>query len=624
MPALSFSDREWVWYGTYHERNVPRDARFRWDPTRKVWFTGDSGKARELCRLAEEEGFKDFAAQSALDEFDRIDGKLEERRRAEEAARREQEAKEEAERLAREAEERVDAAAVELSQAHDADIDVPVPDGLELLPFQRAGIAYASTRDAVLIGDEMGLGKTIEAIGALNLDPSIRQALVICPASLKRNWAHELQKWLTRNYHIIVMDPRGHELFEPFAPGAGEPVYGEVSIVNYDILARGVDDEDGSGWLTVEPWDLLIMDEGHYVKNRRAKRTRYVADIAKLSRRRFLLTGTPILNRPEELWQPLNILLPGEWPSYWKFVRRYADARPTRFGYDTKGHSNLEELHRVLRAKVMVRRLKSEVLTELPAKRRQIVELDRWDYGDLLAKEETVTSDHRKKVLAARKAKDAAKGSADTDAYRETIRNLRSTVVVAFTELSKLRHEMALAKVRDVAKHADDALRNTDKVVVFTHHKDALYGILDRLREHKPLALTGDTPQKERQGIVDAFQTKPEHRVFGGTIYAGGLGLTLTASSTVIFGELDWVPGRVTQAEDRCHRIGQQDSVNVYHLLVNGSLDAKIAKAMLKKQVIIDTAIDGVPDADSRVTLAEVLDLDDDPEEGDTDATGDL
>src|SRR5690606_16135176 len=162
---------------------------------------------------------------------------------------------------------------------------------------------------------------------------------------------------------------------------------------------------------------------------------------------------------------------------------------------------------------------------------------------------------------------------------------------VAFEELSALRHEMGIAKVPAVIEHIKETLENTDKIVVFAHHHDVVNAIAQAFGDIA-VKLTGVESSDERQAAVDRFQNDPNCRLFIGTIGAAGVGLTLTAASTMIFAELDWVPGRVTQAEDRIHRIGQLDSVLIQHLVVDGSLDAKMAWVLVEKQEIIDKALD--------------------------------
>ncbi len=201
------------------------------------------------------------------------------------------------------------AAAIELSQASDSDLDVPVPDGLEYLPFQRAGIAYAASREATLIADEMGLGKTIQAAGLINLTTP-HSVLIICPASLKLNWQNELNRWLVRERSIDVVS--GDEW-----PDSEE----DIVIINYDILARNKHS------INSKLWDLVIFDEAHYCKNPKAERTKMALSIK--ANRKLMLTGTPMINRPVELQPLAGYLAPEEFGSLLS-IRKALLRRTTR------------------------------------------------------------------------------------------------------------------------------------------------------------------------------------------------------------------------------------------------------------------------------------------------------
>jgi len=437
------------------------------------------------------------------------------------------------------------------SRATDAAVEIPVPAGLAYLPYQKAGIAYAQDRAAVLFGDEMGLGKTIQAIGAINADPSIESILIVAPASLKINWSRELRKWLVRDLSIGI------------AAGDDLPAT-QIVIVNYDILVRH------RAALDARRWDLLISDEVHYAKNSKAQRT--IALLGKngkggiAARKRIFLTGTPIVNRPKELWTLVQALDPAELGSnFFRFHKRYTNAHHNGYGWDFSGASNLGELQTKLRSKFMIRRLKADVLTELPPKRRQII---------------AIPANGAAKVIAAEKA-----------AYEEMVRRLDAGEKVDFAEMSRVRHDTAVAKIPYLIEHLEECLEAEAKVVCFIHHHD----VAQKLKEHFPEAafLTGEVASmNKRTEEVDRFQNDPSCKLFIGSIAAAGVGLTLTASSHVVFGELDWVPGNVSQAEDRCHRIGQRESVLVQHLVFDESVDALQAKMIVEKQGVITAALD--------------------------------
>ena len=476
-----------------------------------------------------------------------------------------------------------------LSRATDADINVPAPEGLAYLGYQRGGIAFGYERPAVLIADEMGLGKTIQAIGLLNADPTLKRVLIICPASLKLNWRRELEKWLCRKRAIFVADSKA---FAPLADG--------ITVVNYDVLHKHELE------LRTTEWDMVVCDEAHYLKNKDARRTKMVfgeratkkekeqgmADVPGLqARKRVLLTGTPICNKPAELWPLINYLDPITWGNFFKFAVRYCGAHQNGFGWDFSGAANLAELQDKLRSTIMVRRLKKDVLTELPAKRRQVVEFPA-DTPALRA----VTRAEREAYegvdeLEARV--ELAAASEDASAFEAAVAALKKGQQACFEGLSTLRLETARAKIPLCIEHIDEAVEESSKVVVFAHHKEVVRALADRFG-NAAVRVVGDTPIAERQAAVDRFQKDPGCKVFIGSIMAAGVGLTLTAASHVIFCELDWVPGNVTQAEDRCHRIGQKESVLVQHLVLEGSLDATMALRIIAKQEVIDKALDAL------------------------------
>lgn len=474
---------------------------------------------------------------------------------------------------------RVQQAAVIESRAADSDLAVPAPAGLSYLPYQRAGIAYALARQNTLIADEMGLGKTIQAIGVINADESLRRVLIICPASLRLNWQRECERWL-------VM-PRRIEI----ANGKAYPHNAEIVIINYDILGKHEE-------ALASPWDLIIADEAHYLKNRKAQRTR--AALAIPSTRYLFLTGTPITNRPIELFPLLTKLDPqGLGANWYQFAKRYCGAHQTRFGFDTRGATNLDELQTRLRSTCMVRRRKADVLTELPAKRRQVIELAANGSAALVEGEIQAARLHDEEIAALRLRVELAKTSDNEDEYRAAVNALKEGISAQFSEMSKLRHDLAVAKVPSIIEHLESAI-DQGLVVCFAHHKD----VLSALKEAFPGAvmLVGDTPMDERQAAVDAFQNG-QSKLFLGSIGAAGVGITLTAAAHVVFAELDWVPANMSQAEDRCHRIGQRSSVLVQHLVFENSLDANMARKLIEKQAVIDAALDAALDNEVQAVI---------------------
>jgi SWI/SNF-related matrix-associated actin-dependent regulator 1 of chromatin subfamily A len=475
------------------------------------------------------------------------------------------------------------ATALALSRAVAADYVAPAPAGLACLPFQNAGVLSLLARPAALLADEMGLGKTVQAIALLNADESLRRAIVVCPATLRLNWKRELNRWLTRPLSVAL------------ATSTEWPA-ADIVIVNYDILHKH------AAKLATEQFDLAIVDEAHYAKNPKARRTVMTYSIK--ARRRVLMTGTPIVNRPKELFPLLNYLDPITYPKFFPYAMRYCNATRGRFGWDFDGASHLDELQEKLRATVMIRRLKANVLTELPAKRRQVIEIPANGCGDYVRRERDAEARHEGAARTLRAAVDAAREAGDENAYREAVYALRTAELAAFEEMARLRHDTAVAKVPYVVEHLRDVLEAGEKVVVFAHHHDVVDAIASEFGS-AAVVVDGRTPMAQRQVNVDRFQNDDAVAMFVGGITAAGVGITLTAASHVVFAELDWVPGNMTQAEDRCHRIGQRDSVLVQHLVLEGSIDARMAHTLVAKQATMDAALDVVAEGyeASRFTL---------------------
>jgi SWI/SNF-related matrix-associated actin-dependent regulator 1 of chromatin subfamily A len=481
------------------------------------------------------------------------------------------------------------AAAVEASRATSAAGELPHPAGLDYMPFQKAGIAYALGRRGVLIADEMGLGKTIQAIGIINAEPAITSAVIVCPKSLKLNWQRELEKWLTKPMSIAVVNGKGW-------------IDADIVIMNYESLSKYEKE------LRARTWGALILDEAHYIKNAKTARSEFIKGRQKKADahgniikkeikpipadRHIRLTGTPIVNRPAELYNLISDL--ANFGSFMSFARRYCGAKHSGFGWDFTGASNLDELQRRLRESVMVRRLKVDVLTELPKKIRQVIEVepDSAEMKKAIAREQEYSDISDDRLADLRALVELSKAESD-EAYRSAVMRLREASAVDFEEMARIRHETALAKLPVVIDHIRQALEDNDnKIIVAAHHHDVIDGLGEALAEFNPVTLTGETKELDRLAAVDAFQNNPAVRIFIGSIKAAGVGLTLTASAHVVFAELDWVPGNITQMEDRAHRIGQTETVLIQHIVLAGSLDARIAHTLVAKQRVIDDALD--------------------------------
>lgn len=475
-------------------------------------------------------------------------------------------------------------AAVEASRATDAQIDVPAPDGLAYMPFQKAGIAAMRSRPATLLCDSVGLGKTVQAIGVVNCDESVKSVLVVVPASLKVNWKNELRRWLVRPLSVAVQN-------------AGEPWVGDstdVTVLNYELLGKFPQ-------IYTRQWDMLVADECHAVKNRKAQRTRFLLGATKKedreqfpgvrATRKIFMTATPILNKPIEIFPLLESLEPGRWG--WKDKVRYCAGFQGRWGWDFTGHAFEEEFQRRLRENVMVRRLQRDVLKELPPKRRQIIELPCNGSQDLVDEENEIYDRQQADMEAAQADMALADAADDGEAYKAASDRLKRAQKVAFSEVALVRHQVAMAKVPQVIEHVRNVLEDTSKVVLFCHHLDvaAAYGAEFGVES---LTVTGETAQDKRQEIIDRFNSDASVRVLILGIRAAGVGLSVKASVEV-FAELDFVPGIVNQAEGRCYGIGrgiEGEPLLVQHLVLEGSLDARMVKTIVAKQDVADRMLD--------------------------------
>jgi SWI/SNF-related matrix-associated actin-dependent regulator 1 of chromatin subfamily A len=457
--------------------------------------------------------------------------------------------------------------------------------------FQAAGVAYAIKHPNVLIADEMGLGKTVQAIAVCNVTKPSR-VLIIVPASLRINWEREWAKFTTLSLDVTIVSG---------GKPAAWPADPQCVILNYEVVGKHRDAIDAVDW------DIVVCDEAHYMKNPRAQRTKAIlGDVVTSPAKRVLhgvqaarwlfLTGTPILNRPIELFPVVNKLAPGKFDNFWGFSKRYCAGHRGRFGWNHSGASNLEELNGTLRRNGMVRRLKEDVLTDLPAKRRQVVPLAPNGASKAIANEREVYAAAQEQYKNTVVSKELAKASDDPRVWEGALSDLRKAQSVMFAEIAKARVEVATAKIPYVV---EACLNASDKVVVMCWHHVVVDALRDALAaaDIEAVTFTGKTPMAERQAAVDSFQTGTA-QVLIGTIKAAGVGITLTASSHVIFAELDYVPANILQAEDRCHRIGQRSQVLVQHLVFDGSLDGNMATALVAKMGVIKQAIDDDVDTD--------------------------
>ncbi len=430
------------------------------------------------------------------------------------------------------------------------------PDGL--YPYQAAGVEvmqeeFALGRTAMLLADEPGLGKTPQTArlaDAMNW----QRLLVVCPASLRLNWVRELQRWRkTGADPVAVLDSKEF------------PKSGCTTVVSWDILVR----PQWADVLSLYPFDALVCDESHYLRNTTSKRTKAVLGDKGLRtsiKHRLFLSGTPIANRAHEIFQLCKIFNRSAFPwTYTEFCARYHTGMDDRG--TPQGSRNEDDLYIRLRGSgFMVRRRKADVLPDLPRKRHQLVVFP--------------ADGAMRKILRKEEPFDA--------------REIMEHGVPVGSALPEIRKEMGIAKASLCVQYIADLLDGgVDKIIVGAYHTEVIARLEEGLSEYGTVVIQGETPPRKRQEAVDLFQADERVRVFVGQLTAAGMGLTLTAAADVVFVEASWVPGDNEQFTDRAHRIGQRGSVLAHYLVVEGSLDAKILGSAARKAEGINKIMDG-------------------------------
>jgi hypothetical protein len=456
---------------------------------------------------------------------------------------------------------------VALSAAHDGDVAV---DGLggELKPFQRAGVAYLLAQRRAFLADEQGLGKTIEAMATLQADGAY-PAIVVCPASLKLNWQRELERWLP-----------GRET-QVLSGVAGAVAPADVTVVNYDIVAARIDA------LSALAPRAVVVDESHYCKNPRAQRTQAVARLCSAVAPDGLvlaLTGTPVMNRPQELISQLRI------------IGRLGDfGSGAQFGQRFRGPDAHHRLHWHLRARCFARRLKSEVLPQLPAKTRAVVPVELDNEPEYRLAEQDIIAWLRSQPLDLRTL-DAKVAAA-----------LRAERLV---RLNMLKLLAARGKLAAALAWIHDFLSSGERLVVFATHREIQRAVLERFPA--ALHILGEDRPIAREQALQDFQAPDgalKNQLIVCSLEVAGQGITLTRASNVAFLELAWTPAKHDQAGDRCHRIGQASAVNATYLLAADTIDEAIASLLERKRAVIGAVTDGREEDEGGVLDALVAEL---------------
>ena len=562
MLNLHYENNSYICNTIYVLKDFPKDAGFNWSKDKKAWVTTSFVSVLNLLEdLKSHE--QEHTTTSDFDfQFDISDKELKDR--------------------------------IAAASKTASDFKVPAPFGLEYLPYQKAGIEYAVAKGNALIADEMGLGKTIQAIGVVNFK-NAKKILVVCPATLKSNWKRELQKWLVNPElakSVSVLTSKSViDATQEYA----------ADVINYDIVGKQI------ASLTAQNYDYVIYDESHYLKNPRAQRT--ISALSIPSKNFLALTGTPFLNNPFEIFTIANKLAPDVFKSYGSFGYRYCsgifEAKiPARY------LTNLNELQTKLKEAGMIRRLKKDVLTELPDKMHSVVPMpcDHASLKNAVKGELAVVSKAHK--LYEGIVKTMKKFDPKHATYRQAVSELAQLKGDFLSQLSLVRKVSAVAKAPLVAEYIIEAVESQGKVVFFAHHQDVLDLVESTIHNAglKTVRIDGKVPPASRQALVDEFQNG-DAQVFIGSIRACAEGITLTASSTVMFGEMDWTPAKMTQCEDRCHRIGQKDSVNVVNLVIENSIDDFLTSILHNKRIVISKLLDEGDDQNAEYIDYDLFDL---------------
>ena len=461
----------------------------------------------------------------------------------------------------------------------------------KMYPFQKEAVAQLlKWNHSALLASDMGCGKSCMASVYLRWKPDAFPALLICPASLKTNWAVEIEKWTPGVKTYII---NGRETYNDlFVLNSAKQA--DVIIINYDIL--GVDDKEAqqrekerikiakeNGWryrkafIPVHGWiekfteefniKTIVCDEVQYIESPKAIRTRAVTQIAiNEDITKLFLSGTPFETRVSQFYTACHLIAPYMFPKEWDFKQRYCDPYFNGFGWEYKGVSNLDELRERL-STFMIRHRKEDVLTQLPKKQRIPI------YFDMDAQSRASYDKMEDELLA------------------------QDTKVHQFSYLATMKQSLMEIKLETVVQFIKDMLEVEDKLVVFTFHTK-MFDELMNVFKGQCVGINGSTPNSKRQGMVDSFQNDEKTRIFIGQIQAASTGITLTAAHSVIFTEWGMTCGQHKQAEDRIHRIGQEaDRCVAYYLIIKDTIDEGPLETLAAHNADIEAVMDGKEDA---------------------------
>jgi SWI/SNF-related matrix-associated actin-dependent regulator 1 of chromatin subfamily A len=421
------------------------------------------------------------------------------------------------------------------------------------LSHQKEAIQKLVENKKFILADDMGLGKTTSTIIA-SLEAGSKKVLIICPATLKINWKREIENYSDKSVYI--------------AEGKNFSTDSDFVIINYDIIKNFHDPKKkDESQILLSNFDLVIIDEAHYIKNAQAQRTKLINDIVKNVDRLWLLTGTPMTSRPIDYFNLLSLVDSPVAKNWMAYVIRYCEGYQFKAGprkvWNVMGASNLEEL-RDRTVGLTLRRLKENVL-DLPDKIITPV------YLRLKSKQyEAVMGEYY-------------------DWYDKNPDESKS-LTVQFSKLTKVRQIIADEKIAQTIEIAENIIEQDKKVIIFCNFTDSLNKITEHFGK-TAVKLDGSMSKAERQFSVDQFQENPKVKVFVGNIKAAGVGITLTAAEAVVMNDLSFLPSDHAQAEDRAYRYGQKNNVLVYYPIFDNTIEGIIYDILNNKKLVISTVM---------------------------------
>jgi SWI/SNF-related matrix-associated actin-dependent regulator 1 of chromatin subfamily A len=453
------------------------------------------------------------------------------------------------------------AAIIKDNTVKDVVVDYEKYSKRPLLSHQKEAIQKLLENKKFILADDMGLGKTTSSIVAA-LESGAKKILIICPATLKINWKREIENYSDRSIFI--------------AEGKQFSTEHDFVIINYDIIKNFHDDKkkDESQILGAN-FDLVVIDEAHYIKNAQAQRTKLINDFVKKIDRLWLLTGTPMTSRPIDYYNLLSLIDSPVAKNWMAYVIRYCQGYQFKVGprkvWNVMGASNLEEL-RDRTSGLTLRRLKEDVL-DLPDK--------------------IITP-----IYLRLKSKEYEEVMGEYYNWYEKNPEESKSLTVQFTKLTKVRQIIANEKITQTIELAENILEQDKKVIIFCNFTESLNKIVEHFGK-SAVKVDGSMSKTERQHSVDEFQDNPKVKVFVGNIKAAGVGLTLTSAEAVIMNDLSFLPSDHSQSEDRAYRYGQKNNVLVYYPIFENTIEGIIYDILnAKKQVISTVMGDNVNSAD--------------------------